>query len=541
LSRIDRKNSSGREKWSIGLETRWINFIASGMSDGPPLCGISERIWWRAFWALAMAGVLWRLIRFAVGMPVWGDEAMLGLNIVNRDFSGLLLPLELHQVAPVVYVWLQKAVQIILGANEYSMRLVALVEGLAALAVLGVVLRRMLFLPEAVFAFGVIAVGTYSVRHSVELKPYAQDLLSSCLVWWGLVHYLSRPVPQRCLLLAGVLAAAVILSFPGVFVAGGAIIAVAVLHKNCLRIAIPRLAVLSGFTMATFAVVYFHSLRGQIVRHETGMTTYWAEAFPPGNLAAFPLWFLKVHTGNLMAYPFGGKNFASSLTALAALAGMVALVKRRSWVLLTAVVAPFALTLMAAALHRYPYGGSARVSQHLAPAIALLTGVGICAALRSIPTGIHQRRAAVILISVFLMLAVGGATRDIVRPYKIRGVYEARQAINTWISSLEPSERIECLTPPESWDVCMQWLFLPVSSRFHGAGWPGNLTKPSDRAWVISATAHGDFLEAVQSRWPQAKILDHRVDDFALMPPNPHRQHFERALLQIAEQKGGTN
>jgi hypothetical protein len=68
-----------------------------------------------------------------------------------------------------------------------------------------------------------------------------------------------------------------------------------------------------------------------------------------------------------MAYPFGGKNFASSLTTLASLIGLITLIKRKNWVWITAVIVPFVLTFLAAALHRYPYGMSARVSQHLVP------------------------------------------------------------------------------------------------------------------------------------------------------------------------------
>ena len=53
---------------------------------------------------------------------------------------------------------------------------------------------------------------------------------------------------------------------------------------------------------------------------------------------------------------------------------------RRS--LLLMLTAPFVLTLIAAALRLYPYGGSARVAQHLAPPICLLAGMGIASLLK---------------------------------------------------------------------------------------------------------------------------------------------------------------
>src|SRR5439155_9489699 len=106
---------------------------------------------------------------------------------------------------------------------------------------------------------------------------------------------------------------------------------------------------------------------------------YWQGSFPPAQPAALLTWLGQVHTGNLFAYPFGGHHGGSSVTCLLCLLGIGQLGRARRWELLASALCPFALTLFAAALHRYPYGGSARVAQHLAPAICLLAGSGLAA------------------------------------------------------------------------------------------------------------------------------------------------------------------
>ena len=44
--------------------------------------------------------------------------------------------------------------------------------------------------------------------------------------------------------------------------------------------------------------------------------------------------------------------------------------------LLLLLLTPFVLTFLAALAGKYPYGGSARIAQHLAPSLCLLAGTG---------------------------------------------------------------------------------------------------------------------------------------------------------------------
>src|SRR5688572_10352333 len=87
----------------------------------------------RAAWAFVALGVIVRLVRFALAFPLWGDEAMLAANLHDRDFAGLAQGLDYFQVAPIGYLWAQKAVIELFGFNEYSLRIVALASGIAAL------------------------------------------------------------------------------------------------------------------------------------------------------------------------------------------------------------------------------------------------------------------------------------------------------------------------------------------------------------------------------------------------------------------------
>src|SRR5437588_198995 len=75
---------------------------------------------------LLALGVAQRLLRYLLRFPVWGDEAFVCLNLMDRDFVGLLRPLRFDQVVPLLFLWGEEAVYRILGGSELALRLLPL-------------------------------------------------------------------------------------------------------------------------------------------------------------------------------------------------------------------------------------------------------------------------------------------------------------------------------------------------------------------------------------------------------------------------------
>ena len=69
--------------------------MATAQLDSPAQAAIlpnSSRFYHSlAFWTfLAVAvGVAWRSVRFFLQFPIWGDEAHICLNLLDRDYAGL--------------------------------------------------------------------------------------------------------------------------------------------------------------------------------------------------------------------------------------------------------------------------------------------------------------------------------------------------------------------------------------------------------------------------------------------------------------------
>src|SRR5207253_5574686 len=89
------------------------------------------------------------------------------------------------------------------------------------------------------------------------------------------------------------------------------------------------------------------------------------------------------------------------------------LARMRRWDLLALLLVPFGLTLAAAALHRYPYGGSARVAQHLVPAICLLAGSGAAECLDLAARWVSDdRRWGLVACGLLAAIGLAGMARD---------------------------------------------------------------------------------------------------------------------------------
>src|SRR5438067_244951 len=58
--------------------------------------------------AFVALGVLARLIRYLVDYPIWHDEAFLAVNFWDRDYADLLRPLDYGQVAPWLFLVVER-------------------------------------------------------------------------------------------------------------------------------------------------------------------------------------------------------------------------------------------------------------------------------------------------------------------------------------------------------------------------------------------------------------------------------------------------
>lgn len=403
-------------------------------------------------WAFMLVGVLARSVRYFLRFPLWEDECFLCVNFIGRSYGDLLQPLDYCQIAPVLFLWIELTMVKLFGYNELSLRLFAFGCSIASLFVFRHVVARLLKGTAQWVAVGVFAVSYPGIRYAAEAKQYGSDMLVGLVLLALAVEWWKSTEPRRRMRYQWILMAftplAIGLSLPAVFACGGvsAFLAFVLFQQpnphvqqsqqqgnSVLRIL--QSAVRDGRWIAwgIFNVVLLGSfgLLLKLFSHDhnvADMDHYWKHVFPPATTPwRLPLWFLNVHTGDLLAYPIGGGRGASSLTFAAVCCALVALWKGHHRTLLVLLLSSPLLHLVASALQRYPYGGHVKFSQHMAGIICLLCGIGTAAILSWLAR--HERigrRVAVAAVVYLMAIGTASMSRDVMLPYKTESDMRAR-------------------------------------------------------------------------------------------------------------------
>ncbi len=410
----------------------------SAPDNDPP----SVRLTTLRFWLVAflVVGLGWRLVRYLLQFPIWGDEAYMCLNFPGLTYLGVLDGLKNCVTVPILFMWGELAVFQWLGGSELAVRLIPIVIGLVALPVFWLLARRLLDPVAARLAVGILAVAYYPVRHACEVRPYSLDLLTSTVLMILALAWLKEPrrlgpLIALCLVVPLVLG----LSNPVVFVAGG--VSLALLPTVWKQPAPTRILwVAYNLVLVVAFLGYLHiNMSMQSEEDRAFLLHHWAQAFPPAEPLRLLWWLLDTHTSNMMAYPIGSKNGGSTLTFLLFLGGVWHFARARRWDVLLLCLVPFALTFIAAVMRRYPYGDSARLCQHLAPATCVLVAAGLASFLTWAFRSWRARRIAFATVcGALLAIGLGLMARDLVQPFKMAGDEQCRNIVHEIIAQAGP-------------------------------------------------------------------------------------------------------
>ncbi|OJW24629.1 MAG: hypothetical protein BGO49_06180 [Planctomycetales bacterium 71-10] len=430
-----------------------------------------DRWFERASWMLVGLGVLVRLVRFLVDYPIWHDEAFLAASLWDRGPAELAKPLEYGQVAPWMFLLVERLFVTTLGYNEMTLRLFPTLCSMASVVVFRHMAARVLRGWALVLATAILAVAFYPIRHGNEIKPYATDLLAAIVLLTIAVEYLRRPDRSRWWWIgAAAMPALLGMSYPAVFVAGGVAAALApgILLKGSNRVRAGFVAY--GLAMvATFAVIYLAAtVSQQKAMGDHYRFGYWRESFPPMDAPLWiPLWLVDAHAGNLMAYPVGERRGGSSATLICAAVGLVALWRSGRRTTAAVFLAPFGLGLVAAFLGKYPYGGEARIVQYLAPSACLAAGLGMAALASKIRRPEAAARVPRILLGAMVALGLGLIGKDLVMPYRVYKDVKTREFARSFWTEQARDADLVCARAdlgveidPHTWEAGMSAVYL---------------------------------------------------------------------------------
>jgi len=325
-------------------------------------------------WAAAAiaVGAAYRLVHYGFNPSLTIDDAMLSVNIAGRSWLGLAHPLAFQQTAPLGFLWALRSAVVLGGNDEWALRILPLLAGLALPFIVWALGRRFLSPAGAALAAAFAALSPILIQYTISVKPYETDALAAVALGLATLSVWEAPSAARWALLCGLGVLAELVSTPAVFVLAGCGVALAI---GLRRRGWAPLAIVGAVWTALFAVLYF------ALAHSAATSPYmqwfWDHKFlTPGVLIADPLRAWDI-LQRLPTQAFTGdapQVVALAFCWLAAIAGVARLVPRqgaRVWVL----VGPILAALLASAVRRYPV--SPRLFVFAAPLVAVVLAAGV--------------------------------------------------------------------------------------------------------------------------------------------------------------------
>jgi len=366
----------------------------------------------RAQWSAVLIGSVIRLRQYVHARPLWIDEAMLANNILTRSFRQLLQPLDTDQTAPVPLLWFTRLVALIAGPDERALRLLPFLGGILLLIVLRKVASRLLPPWPATLAVLIAALSPMLIYYSNELKPYGLDAMWAMLLLLLALRVRERPAARdRWLGLLAVGVLATLATTPAPFMLAGVGIGLA-LDAGVRRA--PQgwmwLITCGALWAAVFGALYLVLYRATM--ENPYMQRYWVPYFLSPSLPELDAkidhavgsglqdWFLSE----------GGRwrVEAGFLLILPTVVGGFELFRRHGRTVMTMLLVPFALAVVASMVRRYPV--APRLMLFAMPTMTLLLSAGLWAISEQLR--VRWRRPAFALASTALLLLPGlGALR----------------------------------------------------------------------------------------------------------------------------------
>jgi len=352
--------------------------------------------WERAALAvLLLLGALLRLRQYLTGRSLWADEAMLALNIVDRNLAGLFQPLDYDQGAPIGFLLVEKIFNSILGKNEFALRLFPLLVGILSLWLFYLLLKRItdragLFTALALFAFN-----PRLIYYSSEVKQYILDVAVTIALLL-IAAPIFNPAPRKkdfaWLALAGLLG--LWFSHPALFVLAGTGLALLIVTLKRRDVANLRLVAGMGI-LWVLDIGFLYLLILKDLSRNAYMREYWQGAFLPMPPWSDAGWFVRAIEQNI-GVQFGIPYAAFFVFAVMLIGWVVLFLQNREYAITLACI--LLVTLVASALQFYPV--FERMILFLIPLGLILLGTAVAA--------LYQRLQKHQFLSVFSVTLLAG-------------------------------------------------------------------------------------------------------------------------------------
>jgi hypothetical protein len=352
------------------------------------------------------AGVLLSLFQFLYNRSLWLDEAMLALNIIHKNSFELLKPLDYSQVAPVLFLQIEKLFSMLLPNTEYGLRIFPLFCFWASLYFFYKIIKKQLHNGYAIiFALSLFVFNRTLIIYSSEVKQYMTDVLVLLgMFYFVLKDYKKEKNKYYVLGIVGVIAVLMSNVAPVIlFICGFYLVFDAVFVEKKVKI-IPLVSVFAAWS-GIFLVYYIFF----IYKHPTQeiMIKFWskANAFLPHDSVKNICTFFTGKTAMIIYTLIPAMRIIRYSLILFLLTGIIGLTGHKKPKLIILTCGPILLQLFLSTFQLYPF--DIRLILYTLPCIMIICSVGFEMIIKMMFSDLKIERfrlLAVIVPALFFLL-----------------------------------------------------------------------------------------------------------------------------------------
>lgn len=308
----------------------------------------------RILTAFICIGVLAAIVNYLYNRSLWTDEAMVSTNIINRNYAELLRPLDMNQVAPIGFLFIEKMFVNLFGNNDWALRIFPLLSYFLSIFIF-YKLSYLLFNSSKLSATAccIFSLNVLLIYFSSEVKQYSSDVLMSLTIFYFTFYAEKIRNIKSIILLAAAGVVAIWISNIAIVILF--VSSMYLLFARCIKQKCIDNTLFIPFIFWTITFIIYYSLF--IYHHPSKeyMLEYWSNcgAFLPKNFLAVDFYkFIYFKIGLMFNYMFRFRTYWY-LGLLFFILGLLNAIKTKSKIVL--LIFPIVIHFCLSAIKLYPF------------------------------------------------------------------------------------------------------------------------------------------------------------------------------------------
>jgi hypothetical protein len=305
---------------------------------------------------IIFSGIIISILQFIYNRSLWLDEAYLSLNIINKSQFELLKPLDLRQVAPVLFLQIEKLFSELIRNSEFGLRIFPLISFFFSLFLFYKIIKKIhqnYF--TIIFSLSLFVFNPTLIYYSSEVKQYMTDVLVLTYSYYIIIKSYKKE-ENKYYLLGIIGAVSIFLSnvAPIILFTAGFYLLLDIYRNNKKEVL--SLTVISIVWASSFFVYYLMFVHNHPSRNF--MITEWDnyKAFMPTDPLTIEFYRFIYRKGSMIVHSLFqfGRMGGVGLSILL-LIGIISLIKKRKIDIIILSIIPLILHLIFSSFKLYPF------------------------------------------------------------------------------------------------------------------------------------------------------------------------------------------